>query len=665
MSTAVQEGALLWEPSEAFKEQTVLIAYMRWLAKERSLSFKTYEELWQWSVDDLETFWATVVDFFHIKLAKPYSRILGSRDMPGAEWFPGAEINFAENVFRNASPDRPALIYQSETRPLSEMSWAELKKQVASVAASLTKLGVVKGDRVVAYLPNIPETVVAFLAATSLGATWSSCSPDFGTEAVLDRFGQIEPKVLFAVNGYSYGSKEFDKLPIVHELQLGLPTVEHTILVSYVGTGDPSDLENIIPWEEVISDPTVELHFEPLPFNHPLWVLYSSGTTGLPKALVHPVGGVVVELSKQLGMHCDVHPGTRLFWFTSTGWMMWNFITCGMLLGATPVLYDGNPGYPDLNVLWKLTQDAKVNVFGTSAAYVTTCLKNGLDPKEKFDLSSLICLGSTGSPLPPEGFAWVYEALRKDRNIWLVSVSGGTDVVSAFVGGCPLLPVHAGELQAPALGVAMDSFDENGNSVVDQMGELVVKEPMPSMPVFLWNDPDKARYRESYFEMYPGIWRHGDWIKITPRHTSVIQGRSDSTLNRLGVRIGTSEVYTAVEALPEVVDSLIIGLELPNGGYYMPLFVVLKEGVDLDEDLKRRINTTIRSNFSPRHVPDEIHVVPAIPRTLSNKKMEVPVKKLFMGVPIEKAANIGATTNPQAVEYFAELAAEISPLLKA
>ncbi len=635
--------------------------YMRWLAKHQHKSFETYEELWRWSINDLETFWASIVDFFDVNLTRPPTRILAERTMPGAKWFQGAELNYAQNIFRHASPDSPALVFQSETRPVTEMSWADLKQQVANVAVALKDMGIKPGDRVVAYMPNIPETVVAFLATASLGAVWSSCSPDFGVDAVLDRFAQIEPKVLFAVDGYTYGGKPFARLQIVEELQRRLPTLEHTVLVPYLDVDQPQTLETT-PWVDIARGTAETLTFEPVPFDHPLWVVYSSGTTGLPKALVHSHGGVVLEHVKLLGLHHDLRQGDRLFWYTSTGWMMWNYIIGGLLVGATPVLFDGNPAYPSLDILWDLAEKAKVKLFGTSAAYVLNCLKAGLKPAESHNLKNLKSIGSTGSPLPSEGFAWVYNSVKSD--VWLASVSGGTDVASAFVVGCPLLPVRAGELQCRALGAAVDAFDDHGHSIIDETGELVVTEPMPSMPVYLWNDPDFSRYRASYFEMYPGIWRHGDWIRITSRGSAVIQGRSDSTLNRLGVRVGTSEVYSAVESLPEIRDSLVLGLELPNGGYYMPLFVVLAEGVELDNELRRNINTTIRARFSPRHVPDEIVAVPAIPRTLSDKKMEVPVKKLFMGVAVDKAANIGATRSPAAVEYFAELARRTSPLLK-
>ncbi len=735
MSVAIAEGALLWEPSESFKQGSVMADYMRWLGAQRGQAVETYDELWRWSVTDLEAFWVSIVDYFDVQFARPADRILSERSMPGARWFANAEINYAQNIFRHAAADRPALLFQSESRPLAELSWAELERQAASVAATLRGMGVRCGDRVVAYMPNMPETVVAFLAAASLGAVWSSCSPDFGVDAVLDRFAQIEPKVLFAVDGYTYGGKPFARQDTVRQLQQGLPTLEHTVLIPYLTSPraaanpsssrdtasslardtaaspraraavsadiDPSAaragnspcvedspaaaqdtasaaghpvafsadnpssaaaVDTLTRWADVVSHRAARLQFEAVPFEHPLWVVYSSGTTGLPKALVHSHGGVVLEHVKLLGLHHDLRAGDRLFWYTSTGWMMWNYIIGGLLVGATPVLFDGNPAYPDLHALWDLAEKARIKLFGASAAYFMNCLKAGLQPKAQHDLSQLQSIGSTGSPLPAEAFAWVYNSVKTD--LWLASVSGGTDVASAFVVGCPLLPVRAGELQCRALGASVEAFDDNGQSVVGETGELVVTQPLPSMPVYLWNDPDFSRYRASYFEMYPGVWRHGDWIRITPGGSAVIQGRSDSTLNRLGIRLGTSEIYSAVESLPEIRDSLVLGLELPKGGYYMPLFVVLAEGVELDEELKRKIDTSIRTHFSPRHVPDTIAAVPAIPRTLSDKKMEVPVKKLFMGVPVDRAANVGATRSPEALAYFAQLAQQTSPLLK-
>jgi acetoacetyl-CoA synthetase len=663
VSATIVEGDVLWEPSPSFKDQSRLTEYMRWLADRRGLRFDSYEELWRWSTDDLEAFWTSIVEFTSVTFSRPATRVLADEVMPGARWFEGAEINYAENVFAQASADRPALVYQSETRPLSEMSWVELEQRVASVAEALRGMGVSRGDRVVAYLPNMPETVIAFLAAASLGAIWASCSPDFGVDAVVDRFAQIEPRVLFAVDGYSYAGKSFSRVDTVQQLQTRLPSLSHTVLVPYLTGGAETSGLHAIRWTDVAERPNpAPLTFASLPFDHPLWVLYSSGTTGLPKALVHSHGGVVVEYAKLLTLHNNLRPGDRLFWYTSTGWMMWNYIVGGLLVGATPVLFDGNPAHPSLDTLWQLAEQARINLFGTSAAYLLSCLKAGLRPGERFDLSALQCIGSTGSPLPSEGFGWVYDAVKRD--LWLASVSGGTDLVSAFVVGCPLLPVRAGELQCRALGAAVASFDEAGNPIIDQTGELVVTRPMPSMPVFFWNDEDGSRYRASYFDMYPGVWRHGDWIRITSRGSAVIQGRSDSTLNRQGIRIGTAEIYSAIESLPEIRDSLVIGLELPDGGYYLPAFVVLDEGVVLDETLIHKLKATVRTQFSARHVPDEIVAVPAIPRTLSDKKMEVPVKKLFMGVPLERAAKVGATRSPEAVEYFAELARRTSPLLK-
>jgi acetoacetyl-CoA synthetase len=651
----VAEGDLLWTPPEAFKKRSRMHGYMQWLRAEKSLFFKDYQGLWEWSVENIPDFWESIWEFFDLKASSPYGAVLEGA-MPRARWFAGAHLNYAEHVFRNMSTDRPALMFQSETRPFTKLPWDELYASVASVASALRRMGVKKGDRVVAFLPNIPETLIAFLATASIGAVWSSCSPDFGTRSVVDRFKQIEPKVLFAVDGYQYGGKAFERISAVAELQGALKGLEKTVVVPYLNPqldpGAVQHLRDVVLWPSLLGERT-ELVFEQVPFDHPLWVVYSSGTTGLPKGLVHGHGGILLEFHKFLGLHLDLQPGDRFFWFSTTGWVMWNIVQGGLLVGATPVLFDGSPGYPDLDVLWALAEKAGTTFFGTSAAYIHTCMREGMAPGSRHDLGQLKAIGSTGSPLSPEGFQWVYRSVKKD--VWLASVSGGTDPCTGFLSACPLLPVHAGELQCRGLGVKALALDDEGNPLVDQVGELVITEPMPSMPLFLWNDPEDRRYRESYFETYPGLWRHGDWMRITSRGSAVILGRSDSTLNRQGVRMGSSEIYSAVEELPEIADSLIIGFE-EAGAYWMPLFVVLREGVTLDEALKDRIRKKIRMALSPRHVPDEILSVPAVPRTLNAKKLEVPVKKILMGIPLDKAVNVDSMGNPEAMDYFVRLA---------
>ncbi len=660
MTTQSGEGVLLWEPSQELKRQANVTRYMQWLAQEKGLSFHSREELWQWSVNNLEDFWASIAEYFHVKFSQPYTAVLTKRKMPGAEWFPGARLNFAEHVFRNATSDRPALVFRSERHELVEVSWSELRQKAGAVARALRAMGVQQGDRVVAYMPNIPETLIAFLACASMGAVWSSCSPDFGTSSVIDRFKQIEPKVLFAVDGYQYNGKAFDRRPIMSELQQSLPTLEKTILFPYLFKDDgPSsaNLVHTVPWHDLLSE-NAGLEFEQVPFDHPLWVLYSSGTTGLPKPIVQGHGGILLEHLKSLALDLDIKPNDKFFWFTTTGWMMWNLLTSGLLVGAVVLLYDGSPSYPDIGALWKFAQDSAMTFFGTSAGFITSCMKAGIEPGKTYDLSKLNGLGSTGSPLPPEGFRWVYEHVKSD--IWLASISGGTDVCSAFVGGSILLPVYSGELQCRSLGAKVEAFDEQGRPLVNEVGELVITEPMPSMPLFFWNDPDNKRYQESYFNMYPGIWRHGDWIQITARGSAVIYGRSDSTLNRMGIRMGTSEIYRVVEGFPEVLDSLIVGIEYPGGRYYMPLFVVLRDNVELDDALKARIKESLRRNISPHHVPDEVFAIREVPHTLSGKKLEVPVKKLFMGIPVEKAISTDAMSNPQSIQYFIELASKVN-----
>jgi acetoacetyl-CoA synthetase len=657
--TETSEGTLLWEPPAELKENAVITRYMGWLEEKKDLSFDGYNELWEWSVSDVEGFWSSLWEFLEVKASKPYERVLAKREMPGAEWFPGAELNYAEHAFGNARSDAPALVHRSELRPLAETSWAELREKTAALSAALHEMGVERGDRVVAYLPNVPEAVVAFLATASIGAVWSSGSPDFGAGSIVDRFKQIEPKVLFAVDGYRYGGKDYDRTEVVAKLQGEIPTLEKTIVLPYLkDEPDLGSLDNAVLWDDVLgSQEGAELHFEQVPFDHPLWVLYSSGTTGLPKAIVQSQGGILMEHLKKVYLHIDLGPGDRFFWFTTTGWMMWNLLVSGLLSGATAILYDGNPGHPDMNTLWELAEETGMTHFGTSASYLTGCMNAGIEPGRDFDLSHLKGVGSTGSPLPPEGFEWVYEHVKED--VWLYSTSGGTDLCTAFVGGVPLLPVHAGELQARSLGMKVEAFNEDGQPVIDEVGELVITEPAPSMPIYLWNDPEGERYRESYFDVYPGVWRHGDWIKIKSRGSCVIYGRSDSTINRGGVRMGTSEIYSAVESVEEVTDSLVVDIHRPGSEAFMPLFVVLREGADLDDDLKKKVKGAIRERTSPRHVPNEIFAVPDIPRTLNGKKLEVPVKKILAGTPPDQAASRDSLSNPDSLDRFAELADRI------
>jgi acetoacetyl-CoA synthetase len=649
----------LWDPPASLRERARMTEFIEWLRSERGLEIDGYDELWRWSVDDLEGFWSAIWEFFDVQADGDPVPVLANAEMPGAEWFPNARLNYAEHVFAGKDDSETAILHASELRELDSLSWAELREQVAAVAAGLGGLGVERGDRVVAYMPNIPEAIVAFLATASIGAVWSSCSPDFGPASVIDRFAQIEPKVLFAVDGYRYGGRDFDRRDVVAEVQAAMPSLTRTIVLPYLDPEvDIGGLDAAIPWRDLTdAGAGAELGFERVPFDHPLWVLYSSGTTGLPKAIVQGQGGILLEHLKKLHLHVDAQPGDRLFWFTTTGWMMWNFIVSGLLTRAAIVLYDGSPGYPDMSVLWDLAARAGITMFGTSAAYIAACMKDGVVPAEGRDLSRLKAVGSTGSPLSPEGFEWVYEQLGADT--WLFSTSGGTDLCTAFVGGTPLLPVYRGELQAPSLGAAIEAWDEDGNSVVGEVGELVVTKPMPSMPVFFWGDEDGSRYRASYFEHYPGVWRHGDWIELTPRRTAIIYGRSDSTINRAGIRMGTSEIYRAVLGVEDVLDALVVDVPRSGTDGWMPLFVVLREGAELDDEMRAEIVRRIREACSPRHVPDEIYAIPEVPRTLSNKVLEVPVKRILMGTPPEEAASRDSLANPAALDWFVDFAARI------
>ena len=669
----------MWAPSPERVERANLTRYLQWLRDRRGLSFGSYDELWRWSVDELDGFWTSVWEFFEVGGPAP-GPALAERRMPGARWFPEATLNHAELSLRRHD-DHPALLFGNEAGELGTIGYAELGRRVAAAADGLRRLGVAKGDRVVAYLPNVPETVIAMLATASIGAIWSSCAPEFGVSSVVDRFAQIEPKVLVAVDGYRYNGTWHDRRDALAEIRRRLPTLEATVLVGPgdregpsgqggqgaggdVGTGGhpatgaaPATPNGTVAWDRLLADGAgAELAFEPVAFDHPLWVLYSSGTTGLPKAIVHGHGGIALELLKSISLQLDLGPADRFFWFTTTGWMMWNFLVGGLLLGSTVVLYDGSPGHPDMGALWRFAERSRMTYLGTSAAFVLASMKAGVEPAREAGLSALHSIGSTGSPLPPEGFTWLYEHVAPD--ILVGSTSGGTDVCTSFVTSCPVLPVYPGEIQCRALGAKVESFDPDGRPVIGQVGELVVTEPLPSMPLFFWNDPDGERYRDSYFSTWPGVWRHGDWIQITERGSCIISGRSDSTLNRGGVRMGTAEFYRVVEGLDEVTDSLVVDVSDPGGEGRLLLFVVLRPGTELDDGLQRRIRAAVRAELSPRHVPDRIAAIAEVPRTLSGKKLEVPVKRVLAGVPLDQAVSEGALANPAAIHQVVALAGE-------
>lgn len=646
---------IIWRPSRARVENSRMHDYMRWLAEHENLDFADFEALWQWSVDHLEDFWASIWRYFDVQHSAPYTRVLDRHVMPGARWFEGARLNITEQVFRfnqGADGDTPAILSRSELRGLETISWGELRRQIASCAHALRRMGVEPGDRVVAYMPNIPETIIAFYACASLGAIWSSCSPDMGTRSVLDRFRQIDPKVMIAVDGYRYGGKDFDRLDVVKGLRESLPTLKQMLLLPYLN--QDAALAGAQTWDSLVAD-DVPIEFEQVAFDHPLWVVYSSGTTGMPKPIVHGHGGALLETLKGHGLHMDIGPKDRFMWFTTTGWIMWNSQIGGLLVGATICIYDGNPGYPDLGTLWRFADETGMTFFGAGAAYFTGCRKAGIELSKIADLSRLHTVGSTGSPLPEDAYHWLLEQLG---DVLICAISGGTDIAAAFVGGCPIKPVVAGEMQSRGLGIATYAFDEAGGKLDDEVGELVVTEPMPSMPLYFWNDPDGRRLHDSYFDTYPGVWRHGDWIRITPRGGAVIYGRSDTTINRHGVRMGTGEIYAVVEDFEEILDSLVVDLEYLGRESWMPLFVVLRDGHDLTDELAERIRAAIRTTLSPRHVPNEIIVVDQIPRTLTGKKMELPIKKLLLGMPMENVASPDAMSNPSSLDYYKTLAAQ-------
>jgi acetoacetyl-CoA synthetase len=663
----MSEPELLRPVAPDVRETTEIGRFLTWLERERGLTFAGYEELHRWSVDDLDGFWSAVWEHFGVRGHSPYDAVLGRREMPGAEWFPGATLNYAEHALGlldnpDQDADETAVLGYSQTRDRVELTWGQLRDQVARARAGLQRLGVGRGDRVVAYLPNIPETLVAFLATASLGAIWASCAPEFGARSVVDRFGQVEPKILLAVAGYGYGSKDVDRREQVAEIRDGLPTVEHVVHVPY----GENTLPDAVGWDELLAQPTeppgqrsgegedAELAFEPVPFAHPLCVLFSSGTTGKPKAIIHGHGGILLEHLKNHALSWDLGPGDRILWFSTTAWMMWNALVSALLVRASIVMIDGNPLHPDIRWQWRLAEETGATLMGASPGFLMACRKEGVEPAKEFDLSRLRQIGAAGSPLPPEGYRWVAEQFGPD--VLLNVGSGGTDICSGIVQGSPLQPVWAGEISGPCLGIDAKAFDDKGEQVVGELGELVITAPLPSMPVGFWGDPEGTRYRDTYFDVYPGVWRHGDWVRFSEVGSAIIAGRSDATLNRGGVRLGTAEFYRVVEELPEVADSLVVHLEDPAGGNgQLLLFVRPTDGIELDDALRRRISTTLRTELSPRHIPDRIAAVPVIPHNRTGKKLELPVKKILLGAAPDEVASRDVLADPTALDAFVGL----------
>tara|TARA_R110002072_G_scaffold269868_3_gene429616 strand:- start:170080 stop:172185 length:2106 start_codon:yes stop_codon:yes gene_type:complete len=692
-------GDVLWRPSDERIRDAGITRYRAWLKETRSLYFGSYDELWEWSTTDIEQFWESIWQFGGVMAHSPYQQVLAERKMPGARWFEGATLNYAEHALAHGiDPERralPAIIARSETRGRTEVSWEDLRQQVGSLSATLRSLGLQTGDRAVAYMPNIPETVAAMLAVTSLGGIWSCTAPDMGAVGVLDRFRQIAPRVLFAVDGYRYGGREFDRREIVAKLVEQLPSLEAVIFLPYLNADaaltlapDQRDVA-LVSYVDAVAD-SQDPVFTPLPFSHPLWIVYSSGTTGMPKPIVHGHGGVVIQTFKAGLLHADAKPGDRAFWFSSTNWIMWNSTVNGLINGVTILLFDGNPAYPDISTLWRFAEQERATSFGTSPAYIALCIKDGINPAKEFDLAALRSVGCTGSPLSEEGYRWVYSHVKRD--VRLGCISGGTDPGACFLTTCSILPVYAGEMQCRELGVATHAFNDDGQSVIDEVGELVVTQPMPSMPLFFWGDDDGSRYFGSYFETYPGVWCHGDWLRLIQRPesiTGIIYGRSDSTINRHGIRMGTSEIYRVVEEFDEVLDALVVDLEYLQKESYMALFIVVRDptfiieanprgpapdgsvagqasrhGVAASADatgvsagLRTKLCNSIRSELSARHVPDGVFAIPSVPRTLSGKKLEIPVKKILLGMDVQKAVNRDSMSNPESIDWFIAFAA--------
>ncbi len=650
----VREGDLLWAPGPDRVARANLTAFTGWLAAERGLRFADYDALWRWSVTDLAGFWQAVWDHFGVLASAPPTGVLGRRAMPGAQWFPGARLNYAENVLALERPGTEALCYRGESTPLTGLPWEDLAGQVRILATRLRGLGVRPGDRVVSVMPNIPQTVIAMLATTSIGAIWAACSPDFGWRGVIDRFAQLSPKVLFCVDGYRYGGKEHDRTSEMAGITAGLPSLAQVVCVPQLRpAGSGPFLPGALGWDALLDHPAVpagEFAFEQVPFGHPLWILFSSGTTGLPKPIMHSHGGILIEQFKLQSFHMDLRAGDRMFFFTTAGWMMWNFLVSSLLLGVCPVLFDGSPLYPEPDVLWQVAAQARVSFFGSSPAYVDAMIRAGIVPGGTYPLPDLRTVMLAGSPVSAACGAWFYRNVKPD--LWLATGSGGTDVCTGFVGGVPTLPVYAGEIQARHLGVAAQAYNEHGEPVTDEVGELVITEPMPSMPVGFWGDSDGSAYRDAYFAEFPGVWRQGDFFRLNARGGCFVLGRSDATLNRHGVRIGTAEIYAVLASVPEVQDALIVNLDLPGGGFFLPLFVTLAGGQVLDDSLRAKITDRLRREYTPRHVPDKIIQVRAIPATRTGKKMEVPVRKLLLGLPVEQIANVNAMADPDALADF-------------
>ena len=653
METGPVIGEPLWSPTADWIAGTRLTHYLSWLARERGQAFASYQDLWHWSVTDLAAFWTSIWDYFGVIASAPGRTPLAGAAMPGAQWFPGAQLNWAQNLLRPREDEGVAIIAIGEDGEQDELSWAELRAQVASLAAGLREMGVRPGDRVAAYLPNSPETVVALLATASIGAIWACCAPDFSGSAAADRLGPLRPRVLFTVDGYRFGGRVISREAQTRELIARLPSVEHVVQVQRLG-GERPAATDAVPFPQLAGDTDVPLEFEQVPFGHPLWVLFSSGTTGAPKGIVHSHGGILLESLKANALHYDIRPGDRVFIAASTAWVVWNMLVDSMCTGATIITYDGSPLYPDPGRLLEIAARTRATRFGTGAAYLSACHRAGLRPSAAHDFGALRTIMSTGSALSAETWRWVYDQVKAD--VMLGSDSGGTDVATGFIGSNPLLPVRVGECQSACLGVLAQAWDEAGEPVTGQVGELVIAAPMPSMPVYFTDDPDGAKYHDAYFSVFPGAWRHGDWVTQTPNGAFVVHGRSDATINRGGVRMGSAEIYAAVAGCPGVTDSLVVGVELTGGGYYLPMFVTLAPGVELDDELRAEIGARIRSGASPRHVPDEIIAVPGIPLTRTGKKLEIAVKRLLQGTVDPARLPLGGMQDPGVMQWYVDFA---------